>query len=212
MSVALPPSVLGVEWIYWKRLTLFCLQPPPPRIYPSPECTPSFPLSLRLSSLCAEGRGLPTEAGEKMWTLSQTRLQQKSKGLFHYIPLLFPGLLPGGSTNTPEAEFLDVIGKTSSEFSSLLFSVKSTDGFYPPSPKGIVSREFLLLVFFLNRLPPSLVIVEIFASQGAPPVSTTPVPNLPPIPLVLLIPAASLPPVATPPMANNRNTIRLLTP
>ncbi len=43
---------------------------------------------------------------------------------------------------------------------------------------------------------------EIFASQGAPPVSTTPVANLPPIPLVLLTPVANWPPVSTIPAEN----------
>jgi hypothetical protein len=46
--------------------------------------------------------------------------------------------------------------------------------------------------------------VEIFASQGAPPASTTPVANLPPasttqaakLPLKLTTPAANLPPVS----------------
>jgi hypothetical protein len=37
---------------------------------------------------------------------------------------------------------------------------------------------------------------EIFASQGAPPLSTTPVANLPPVPLVLLTPVANWPPVS----------------
>jgi hypothetical protein len=58
--------------------------------------------------------------------------------------------------------------------------------------KGTVSRDFLLLVFFMNQFPPSPRVfhidrfeffrkfAEIFASQGAPPVSTTPVANLPP--------------------------------
>jgi hypothetical protein len=56
-----------------------------------------------------------------------------------------------------------------------------------------VSRDFLLLVFFINQFPPSprefhlncfeffQKFAEIFASQGAPPVSTTPVANLPPV-------------------------------
>jgi hypothetical protein len=56
-----------------------------------------------------------------------------------------------------------------------------------------VSRDFLLLVFFANQFPPSPRVfhldrfeffrkfAEIFASQGAPPVSTTPVANLPPV-------------------------------
>ena len=66
--------------------------------------------------------------------------------------------------------------------------------------KGTVSRDFLLMVFFLNHFPPSPRVfhldrfeffqkfTEIFASQGAPaapaklpPVSTTPVANLPPV-------------------------------
>ena len=58
--------------------------------------------------------------------------------------------------------------------------------------KGTVSRDFLLLVFFMNQFPPSPRVfhldrfeffrkfAEIFASQGAPPVSTTLVANLPP--------------------------------
>jgi len=45
--------------------------------------------------------------------------------------------------------------------------------------------------------------VEIFASQGAPPVSTTPAANLPPIPLELLMPVANLAPVSLTPVANN---------
>jgi hypothetical protein len=56
-----------------------------------------------------------------------------------------------------------------------------------------VSRDFLLLVFFMNQFPPRPRVfhldrfeffrksAEIFASQGAPPVSTTPVANLPPV-------------------------------
>ncbi len=59
--------------------------------------------------------------------------------------------------------------------------------------KGTVSRDFLLLVFFMNQFPPSHRVshqdrfeffrkfAEIFASKGAPPVSTTPVANLPPV-------------------------------
>ena len=55
--------------------------------------------------------------------------------------------------------------------------------------KGTVSRDFLLLVFFMNQFPPSLWLyhqgrfeffrkfAEIFAAQGLPPVSTTPVAN-----------------------------------
>jgi hypothetical protein len=55
--------------------------------------------------------------------------------------------------------------------------------------KGTVSRDFLLLVFFMNQFPPStsvslwdcfkffLKFEEIFASQDAPKVSTTPVAN-----------------------------------
>ncbi len=59
--------------------------------------------------------------------------------------------------------------------------------------KETVSRDFLLLVFFMNQFPPSPRVshsdrfeffrkfAEIFASKGAPPVSTTPVANLPPV-------------------------------
>ncbi len=77
--------------------------------------------------------------------------------------------------------------------------------------KGTVPRDFLLLVFFMNQFPPSPRVfhlyqfeffrkfAEIFASQGAPPVSTTPVANLPP---VSTTPAAKLPPVSTTPVAN----------
>ncbi len=66
--------------------------------------------------------------------------------------------------------------------------------------KGTVSRDFLLLVFFMNQFPPSPRVshqdrfeffrkfAEIFASQGAQPVSTKPVANLPPVPFVLLTP------------------------
>jgi hypothetical protein len=69
-----------------------------------------------------------------------------------------------------------------------------------------VSRDFLLLVFFMNQFPPSPRVshedrfdffrkfAEIFASQGAPPVSTTP---------VAMTPAANLPLVSTTPAANS---------
>jgi hypothetical protein len=55
--------------------------------------------------------------------------------------------------------------------------------------KGTVSRDFRLLVFFMNQFPPSIRVYHyghfkffrkfagIFAAQGAPPVSTTPVAN-----------------------------------
>ena len=70
--------------------------------------------------------------------------------------------------------------------------------------KGTVSRDFLLLVFFMNQFPPSprvfhldrfeifRKVAEIFASQGAPPVS----------PPVSTIPVANLPPVSTTPAEN----------
>jgi hypothetical protein len=77
--------------------------------------------------------------------------------------------------------------------------------------KGTVSQDFCLLVFFMNQFPPSPRVfhldrfkffrkfAEIFESQGAPPVSTTPVENLPP---VSMTPAAKLPLVSTTPEAN----------
>ncbi len=80
-----------------------------------------------------------------------------------------------------------------------------------PLLKGTVSRDFLLLVFFMNQFPPSSRVfhldrfkffrkfAEIFASQGAPPVSTTPVAKLPPVPTT---PVANLPPVSATPVAN----------
>ena len=64
--------------------------------------------------------------------------------------------------------------------------------------KGTVSRDFLLLVFFMNQFPPSPWVyhqgrfelfrkfAEIFAAQGWPPVSTTPAANLPPVSLTLV--------------------------
>ena len=76
-----------------------------------------------------------------------------------------------------------------------------------------MSRDFLLLVFFMNQIPPSPRVfqldrfeffrkfAEIFASQGAPPVSTTPMANLPP---VSKTPVAKLPPVSTTPVAGFR--------
>jgi hypothetical protein len=77
--------------------------------------------------------------------------------------------------------------------------------------KGTVSRDFLLLVFFMNQFPPSPRVfhldrfeffqkfADIFASQGAPPVSTTPASKLPP---VSTTPVANLPPVSATPVAN----------
>jgi hypothetical protein len=50
---------------------------------------------------------------------------------------------------------------------------------------------------------------EIFESQYAPPVSTTPAANLP---LVSTTPVVNLPPVARTLMANNGNVIRMLKP
>jgi hypothetical protein len=78
--------------------------------------------------------------------------------------------------------------------------------------KGTVSRDFLLLVFYESVSPPPAPkypirifqkFMEIFASQGAPPASTTPWQIchcyqqhqrqiLPPVSLVLLIPVANL--------------------
>jgi hypothetical protein len=57
---------------------------------------------------------------------------------------------------------------------------------------GTVSRDFLLLVFFLNQFPPAPFIpfqffrkfAEIVESQDAPPVSMTPVAHLPPVSLL----------------------------
>jgi hypothetical protein len=54
-------------------------------------------------------------------------------------------------------------------------------------------------VFHLDRFEFFRKFAEIFASQSAPPVSTTPVANLPP---VSTTPAAKLPPVSTTPVAN----------
>ncbi len=74
-----------------------------------------------------------------------------------------------------------------------------------------MSRDFLRLVFFMNQFRPHPRVfrldrfeffrkfAEIFASQGAPPVSTTPVANLPPVSMTL---AAKLPPVTTTLAAN----------
>jgi hypothetical protein len=60
---------------------------------------------------------------------------------------------------------------------------------YPRAFKGTVSRDFRLLFFFINQFPPSYRVyqyghveffrkfAEIFAAQGAQPVSLTPVAN-----------------------------------
>jgi hypothetical protein len=85
--------------------------------------------------------------------------------------------------------------------------------------KGTVSRDFLLLVFFMNQFPPSFRVfhldrfeffrkfAEIFASQGASPVLTTPVANLPlvstsPAAILSTTPVGNLPPVSATPVAN----------
>ncbi len=69
--------------------------------------------------------------------------------------------------------------------------------------KETASRDFRLLGFFINyssfpqapgRFEFFRQFVEIFAAQGAPPVSLTPAENLPP---VSLTPVANLPPVST---------------
>ncbi len=94
--------------------------------------------------------------------------------------------------------------------------------------KGKVSRDFLLLVFFINQFPPSPRVfrlnrseffrkfAEIFASQGAPPVAHWYQRHrwqiFLPFSRALLIPVANLPPVSTIPVANNGNNIRLQTP
>jgi hypothetical protein len=87
--------------------------------------------------------------------------------------------------------------------------------------KGTVSRDFLLLVFFMNQFPLSPRVfhldrfefsrkfAEIFASQGAPPVSTTLAKMVQKLPPVSATPAANLPPVSLTPVANNGNNIRL---
>ncbi len=109
--------------------------------------------------------------------------------------------------------------------------------------KGTVSRDFLLLVFLMNQFPPApeycmrtvsnffRKFAEIIASQGAPPVSTTPAANFSTnfasvvdtggkfatgvndtggkLPTVSTTPAANLPPVSMTPVANNGYNIRL---
>ncbi len=75
-----------------------------------------------------------------------------------------------------------------------------------------VTRFFAYGFFLESSSPKPLIIVlglfqffqkitEIFASQWAPWVSTTPTANLPPIPQVLLILAGNLPPVSMTPVA-----------
>ncbi len=98
--------------------------------------------------------------------------------------------------------------------------------------KGTVSWEFLLLVFFMNKFPPGprashLDCFEcfwkfaIFASQGAPPVSMTPVANFA-ISFTSIVdtggnlrplsttPASNFPPILMTLVENNGNNIRLL--
>ncbi len=77
--------------------------------------------------------------------------------------------------------------------------------------KGQCHEIFCFWFFFMNQFPPSPRVfrldrfkffrkfAEIFASQGAPPVSTTPVANLPPASTTQ---AAKLPPVLATPVAN----------
>jgi hypothetical protein len=95
---------------------------------------------------------------------------------------------------------------------------------FPPSPR----------VFHLVRFKFFRKFADIFASQGAPPVSVTPVANFSTIfasvvdtggkfatgvndaggklPAVSATPAANLPPVSLTPVANNGNNIRLQIP
>jgi hypothetical protein len=103
------------------------------------------------------------------------------------------------------------------------------------SLKGTVSRDFLLLVFFVNQFPPSPRVfhldhfkffqkfAEKFASQGAPLVSATPVANFSTIFASVIDTGgkfatgvndagSKLPPVSLTPVANNGNNIRLQTP
>ncbi len=109
-----------------------------------------------------------------------------------------------------------------------------------------MSRDFLFLVFFMNQFPPSPRVLqlnrfeffrkfaEIFASQDAPPVTTTPVANFSTIFASVVDTGGKfatgvndtggkfatgvndaggkLPPVSTTPAANNGNNIRLQTP
>jgi hypothetical protein len=94
---------------------------------------------------------------------------------------------------------------------------------------GTNELSFLFQVFFMNHLPQAqkttlgsfqifAKFADIFASQGAPPVT-----NLSPVstgvnyiggklPQVSMTPTVNLLPVSTPPVANTRNNIRLLTP
>ncbi len=106
--------------------------------------------------------------------------------------------------------------------------------------KGTVSRDFLLLDFFMNQFPPSPRVshydrfeffqkfAEIFASQGAPPANVatsfasvvdtggkfaTGVNDTSgKLPPVSTTPAANFPPVSMTPVANNGNNIELLRP
>jgi hypothetical protein len=50
---------------------------------------------------------------------------------------------------SPDAEFLDVIGTKSYEFSSLLFAATFSNGFYPPPP---LIKSVLKLVCNVNNL------------------------------------------------------------
>ncbi len=75
--------------------------------------------------------------------------------------------------------------------------------------KGTMSRDFLLLSFFHESVFPQPQSIpffrkfaEIFASQGAPLVSTTPAANFSTSFARVLIPVANLPPVSTIPAAN----------
>ncbi len=87
--------------------------------------------------------------------------------------------------------------------------------------KGKVSQDFCFWFFHesVSPQPQSIPIgpfrifqkfAEIFASQGAPPVSRTTAAKFAPVSLVLLIPVANLPPLSTIAAANNGNNIRLL--
>ncbi len=90
--------------------------------------------------------------------------------------------------------------------------------------KGTVSRDFLLLVFFINKFPPApeypirtvsiflQKFVEIFASQGAPQVSTTMAANFSTSFASVVDTGGKFATVSTIPAANNGNNVRLLRP
>jgi hypothetical protein len=137
------------------------------------------------------------QQGEGVWNKNMGFVSALILNSLYKYTLLSPEMLLKVLTNEKRGG-LKVVSIDRSRFQlfTLKFSKKSVqtpscERATPPtvSVKGTVSRDFRLLVFFMNQFPPSICVyhyghfkffrkfAEIFEAQGAPPVSTPQVAN-----------------------------------